>query len=266
MKNKGSLLKNLIPSLQNKEEFFEGIFEEATPMKKILLSYLLLCIFSFVYGVVMGAYHSFFQALTTGVKLTFLFSAVLLICFPAFFIVQFLLGSKLTLGQMISMVLSGFVLCTAIMISFAPISLFFLITGSNYYFLQLLHIIIFLISGFFAMNIVVEGLKYSCEKKNIYPKTGVIIFRFWIVIFAFVFIQLAWNLRPFLGDRGQPFQLFRKYEGNFYSAVIYSVQQLMGKPESEQSIIDDQGNSSQPRIDQNQYRLQPLHQGDSLGN
>lgn len=266
MSTKVNLLKNIIPSFQNKDEFFEGILTESTPWKKIMISLFLLCLFSFIYGVVMGAYHSLLQALTTGLKLTFLFSVVLIICFPAFFIVQFLLGSKLTLGQMISMVLSGFVLCTAIMISFAPISLFFLITGSNYYFLQLLHIIIFLISGFFAMNIVVEGLKYSCEKKNIYPKTGVIIFRFWIVIFAFVFIQLAWNLRPFLGDRDQPFQLFRKYEGNFYSAVIYSVQQLMGKSPTQTETINNQGNSSQPRIDQNQYRLQPLHQGDSLGN
>jgi hypothetical protein len=39
-------------------------------------------------------------------------------------------------------------------------------------------------------------------------------------------IQLAWNLRPFLGDTGKPFKLFRKYEGNFYTALIWSFQQL----------------------------------------
>ena len=70
------------------------------------------------------------------------------------------------------------------------------------------------------MNTIIQALKYSCEKKNIYPQTGVVVFRFWVVILAFVGIQLAWNFRPFLGDRGQPFELFRDYEGNFYTAVI----------------------------------------------
>ena len=79
------------------------------------------------------------------------------------------------------------------------------------------------------MKTIIDALKFSCEKKNIYPQTGVTVFRFWVVIFVFVGIQLAWNLRPFLGDRGQPFRLFRRYEGNFYTALIYSVQQLFGQ-------------------------------------
>jgi hypothetical protein len=46
------------------------------------------------------------------------------------------------------------------------------------------------------------------------------------VLFAFVGIQMAWNLQPFVGDRGQPFRLFRHNEGNFYTAIVYSVQKL----------------------------------------
>ena len=48
----------------------------------------------------------------------------------------------------------------------------------------------------------------------------------WAVLFAFVGIQMAWNLQPFVGDRGQPFQLFRHNEGNFYTAVVYSLEKL----------------------------------------
>ena len=54
-------------------------------------------------------------------------------------------------------------------------------------------------------------------------------FRIWIIILAFVGIQLSWNLRPFLCEKNEEFKLFRKYEGNFYTAVIYSVQQLASK-------------------------------------
>ena len=43
----------------------------------------------------------------------------------------------------------------------------------------------------------------------------------WAVLFAFVGIQMAWNLQPFVGDRGEPFRLFRHNEGNFYTAIVY---------------------------------------------
>ena len=49
----------------------------------------------------------------------------------------------------------------------------------------------------------------------------------WALLFAFVGIQLAWSLRPFLGDRNQPFQVFGSYQGNFYAAIIYAVNKLM---------------------------------------
>jgi hypothetical protein len=51
--------------------------------------------------------------------------------------------------------------------------------------------------------------------------------RLWAVLFGFVGIQMAWNLRPFLGDRNQPFRLVGHYQGNFYEAVIYAVKQLV---------------------------------------
>ena len=47
------------------------------------------------------------------------------------------------------------------------------------------------------------------------------------MLFAFVGIQLAWSLRPFLGDRNQPFQVFGRYQGNFYAAIIYAVNKLL---------------------------------------
>ena len=112
------------------------------------------------------------------------------------------------------------------MVSFTPIVLFFVLTGGNYHFLQLLHVAIFILSGAFGMKMVLDALKYSCEQKNVYPQTGVVVFRFWVVILAFVGVQLAWNLRPFLADKDEPYALFRTYEGNFYAAVIYSIEQL----------------------------------------
>jgi hypothetical protein len=82
-----------------------------------------------------------------------------------------------------------------------------------------------------------DGLSFACEKRGVYPKKAMTIMKVWAVLFAFVGIQMAWNLQPFVGDRGQPFQLFRHNEGNFYTAVVYSLGRLTRgegeKPSSE---------------------------------
>lgn len=80
----------------------------------------------------------------------------------------------------LAIILTGFVLISAIMLSFSPIVIFFLITSKNYDFLKLLHVAIIGFAGIFGMRTVVEALKFSCEKKNVYPKIGVKIFQFWI--------------------------------------------------------------------------------------
>jgi hypothetical protein len=243
----------LFPTFQNKEEYFQKLLDEKGYFKKIIGSYFLINLFSFLYGISMGSYHSFAQAVSSGVKVPVLFNAVLAICFPAFFIIQYILGSKLKLKQMISIIFSGFVLTTAIMVSFIPIIIFFLLTGGNYYFLQLLHISIFILSGIFGMKSITDSLKYSCEKQNVYPRIGVDIFRFWVVILVFVGIQMAWNLRPFLGNRNEPFKLFRDYEGNFYAALVYSVNQLISGNSEPELKSDTNLNNKQENDSSKQY-------------
>jgi hypothetical protein len=185
-----------------------------------------------MYGIIMGSYHSFPQSISAGVKMAVLFFFTIVICFPSFFIIQQVLGSKMSIRQMVIVVLSGMVLTTTIILSFTPIVIFFQLTGGNYHFLQLLHVAIFIFAGIFGLRLMVEALKYACDKKAIYPQIGVTVFKIWIIILAFVSIQLSWNLRPFLCEKNEQFKLFRKYEGNFYTAIIYSVEQLTLKKDT----------------------------------
>lgn len=108
-----------------------------------------------------------------------------------------------------------------------------MITGDNYAFIKLLHVAILMFSGIFAMRTIIRGLRYSCEKQHVYPKLGLSIFKAWIIIFAFVGMQLGWNLRPFVGSREMKFELFREKEGNFYLAVITSMYDLIKGDKSE---------------------------------
>ncbi len=221
----------LFRDFQNKENFFEKLTSDENTFSKVLSQYLLMNVCSFLYGVVMGSYNGFRQAISSGIKVPLLFSLALLVCFPAFFIIQHILGSRLGFWQMLKIILCGFVMVALVMVSFAPIVIFFLITGDNYSFLKLLHVAIFGLSGFFGMKTILDALRFSCEKKKVYPKIGVTVFRFWILILAFVGMQLAWNLRPFIGSRELPFALFRKREGNFYLTVIRAAGDLVTSPD-----------------------------------
>ena len=89
-----------------------------------------------------------------------------------------------------------------------PISAFFLVSGANYYFQHLRNIVLAAVAGLFGMYALHDGLSVVCERRGVYPRKALTIMRAWAVLFAFVGIQLAWTLRPFLGDRNTSFQVF----------------------------------------------------------
>ena len=224
-------IKEVFKIFQNKESYFDEINKKQS--NGLMLNQIfIICSFAFIYGLVMGSNNSLLQSLVAGVKVVVLFLATIIICFPSFFIIQQVLGSRMSIRQMIIIVLSGMVLTTTIILSFTPIVIFFQLTGGNYHFLQLLHVAIFIFAGIFGLRLMVEALKFACENKAIYPQIGVTVFKIWIIILAFVGIQLSWNLRPFLCQKNEEFKLFRKYEGNFYTAIIYSVKQLVSNDEA----------------------------------
>jgi hypothetical protein len=223
--------QSIFKVFQQSDEYFEMLSDSGLSGKLVVKQILFILLFTFVYGIVMGSYNGFLQCIVTGIKLPCLIFLSLLVCFPALFVIQYMIGSTLTLFQMSNIILSGFFVFSSIALSFAPIVIFFMITGDNYSFIKLLHVAIFAFSGIFAIKTITSGLSYSCEKKNIYPKLGMKIFKMWVIILAFVSSQLAWNLRPFIGSRDLPFELFRERGSNFYVAVIQSAVTIFGPAE-----------------------------------
>lgn len=237
-----NLLTSAFEILQNREQHFEDIGNHHFPKKIILGQTLFIFLASCFYGAIMGSYNSWMQAFSSGIKLWLLFFLCLLICFPSFYIVQLILGSKVGIKQLLVILLGGFVVTTTIMVAFAPIIFFFQLTGDNYHFLQLLHVFIFLFAGFFGMRTVLEALKSVFAESGVYPKIGLSVFRIWVLIFAFVGIQLSWNLRPFIGSKEMRFEILRSNtQGNFYSTVFGALGNLF----STNTIQNELNNSKQ---------------------
>ena len=212
--------------LSDREQFFAQVTEGEDLGRKIAYALGTLIGLCALYGAAAGAYASPWQSLSAAIKLPVLFMGTLAICFPGFFVIQVLVGSRLRLSQVLALVAGALALSAILLAAVVPVTLFFLMTGGNYYFLELLHVVIVLGSGLVGMAVLHEGLAFACEKRGVYPRNAMTIMKVWAVLFAFVGVQMAWNLRPFVGDRDQPFQVFRHYEGNFYTGIIYSVQKL----------------------------------------
>ena len=212
--------------LSDHDRFFGEVAEGEGLGHKLAHALWTLIGLSALYGAAAGAYSSPAQAVSAALKLPLLFLGTLAICFPGFFVIQVLVGSRLRLAQVLTLVLGALSLSAILLAAVVPITAFFLFTGANYYFLTLLHVVIVLGAGLVGMAALHEGLAFACEKRGVYPKKAMTIMKVWAVLFAFVGIQMAWNLQPFVGDRGQPFQLFRHNEGNFYTAVVYSLGKL----------------------------------------
>ncbi len=243
--------------LRDREKFFGEVADNVGIKEKLQFLLTAMVLLSAFYGATIGLYQGGWQILSGALKIPTLFLVTLLVSFPLFYIVQLLLGSRLGLLQVLTLVLSALTLTSIFLAAAAPISIFFLLTGGNYYFLHLLHIAVFAFAGFFGMYTLHTGLTILCESKGVYPRLGIGILRLWVLIFAFVGIQLAWHLRPYVGKRDEPFALRKQYEGNFYSAMIYAVRQLFKD--------DPPASSSSPGQPPAGGTFPPLFGNDTLG-
>src|SRR5947199_737224 len=87
--------------LNDRDRFFEEVVEGVALHRKLRYAVTTIVALSGFFGLVAGAYSGPAQAVSAGVKLPFLFFATFAVCFPAFFVVQVLVGSRLRLLQVV---------------------------------------------------------------------------------------------------------------------------------------------------------------------
>src|SRR6266508_4305109 len=172
------------------------------------------------YGLVMGSSHSLWQSLASAIKLPVLFLLTLAICLPTLYLFNLLCGGRLSARQALALVLSAITVTATLTLAFAPITLFFLVSGMH------------------SMNAQARAEQGATAEQ---PETVEQLFQspapqprlvsmnllmIWVLLYGFVGTQLAWTLRPFHGDPSMPFILFRPVESNFYIGVIQTIVRL----------------------------------------
>jgi hypothetical protein len=181
-----------------------------------------------LYGAVMGSTHSLWQALSSAAKLPILFLATLIVCSPTLYFFNILFGSDQSLTQNIALTLTAITVTAVLLLSFAPIAMFFLLTTSNYQFFKLLNVAVFIAAGGMGVLFLSQGMRVVSAAGQEGAGARHTVLRLWILVYAFVGSQMAWTLRPFIGAPSMNFELFRQFGGNFYTNIVASIGEILG--------------------------------------
>lgn len=246
----------LIALLRDRQNFIEEIRKNIKIESKIVSLLISSSLFFAIYGAIIGTSSSWLQAISSAIKLPALYLITLVICLPTLFFFDILFGSALGFSQYAALILTTVAVISVLLFSFAPITLFFLISVHDYNFFLLMNVAIFALTGIVGVRLFYAGMRSfsqqpqlaadatvarlinppdDFEPAEIVPKreeglqrTRKRLLQFWLVLYALVGSQLGWTLRPFFGAPGEPFQLFRNIEGNFYGQVFRLFLSLFG--------------------------------------
>ncbi|MCX6027827.1 MAG: actin-binding WH2 domain-containing protein [Chloroflexi bacterium] len=214
--------------LRDRRRIFAEIRQGQGLAEKIRAMLISSIAFLALYGAVMGSTHSLWQALSSAAKLPILFLATLVVCAPTLYFFNLIYGSDQSLTQNVALILTAVTVTAVVLLSFAPIVMFFLLTSSNYQFFKLLNVATFSVAGLVGVSFLVQGMRAvsAGAKEGAAARQNVVLL--WIVIYAFVGSQVAWTLRPFVGAPSMKFELFRQLGGNFYTNIFASIGELLG--------------------------------------
>jgi len=204
------------------------------------------------------------QLLASAVKVPLLFLLTLIVTFPSLYVFTALVGSRLSLASVFRLLIAALAVTLAIIASFGPITAFFSVSTENYSFMVLLNVLLFAVAGVLGLLFLLQTLHRLSLVDTLLTRSdeptppttppptpdgapapppdplGALariegrvlgrhvkaVFRAWIIVFGLVGAQMAWVLRPFIGDPNRPFAWFRPRASNFFEAVLGTLQSL----------------------------------------
>lgn len=171
------------------------------------------------YGATMGAFKGALPALVSAAKLPLLYLFTLVICLPSLYVLNVMLGPRLSWRQSVRLLLFALSANAAALASYAPLSLFFTLTTSTegYQFLTLMHVGVFALAGLASLAVI--ALLFRATAAALGRPMRPLFLILWSVLYMFVGTQMAWTLRPWIGTSGVAWAPLRPIEGSFIEAV-----------------------------------------------
>ncbi len=229
MKNIWTILPDF---LRNPDGFFISIRDNEEVGLKARTLTMASFLFLMAYGFTLGLTKSPLQAVSSSIKMPILFLSTMAFSLPAlYFFSLALLGTPFRMVQVLTIVLAGISVTAFLLLGLAPITLFFVMTSSNYAFSQLLAVVFVGISALIGIYFLWRGLTLiETTREGTFKSVGKYILGLWMVLFGFVGTQLTWRLSPFIGRPEDRFYIIKPSRDNFYVDVVNAIQQAFHLP------------------------------------
>ena len=170
------------------------------------------------YGFVMGAFggHRLLQPAFSAVKVPLLLTVTFALSLPSFFVLNRLLG----VGDDFPTVLRGLVATqaalTLVLAALAPLVGLWYLTFAGYELALVANMAAFTIASVSSQLLLRRWYRPLVARNPRHRH----LYRTWLIVYAFVGIQMGWTLRPFVGSPGTPTRFVRQSAwGNAYVEV-----------------------------------------------
>jgi len=168
-------------------------------------------VFGLAYGAVMGLFggvlgERLLMVLYSALKVPLLLLATFLLGLPSFFVLNSLLGLRRDFAEAVRALMAAQAALAILLASLAPLTALWYASSANYSAATLFNAVMFAVASFGAQGLL-RGYYAPLIARN--PRHRWMLWT-WLVLYAFVGIQMAWMLRPFVGDPDLPVQFFRE--------------------------------------------------------
>jgi hypothetical protein len=188
------------------------------PVKRLAHLGSLLVAFGVTYGAVMGSFggvfgERFWQVVYSAAKVPLLLIGTFLLSLPSFFVINTLFGLRSDFLYAVRALVATQAGLTIILACFAPFTALWYVSFSNYKGAVLFNTAMFGTASLVAQRLSQRFYQPLIERNGRHRW----LLRMWLVIYAFVGIQMGWVLRPFIGSPDLPTHFFRQEAwGNAY--------------------------------------------------
>jgi hypothetical protein len=221
----GSILEPVLSAgLVELDDLLRGRgYEEGRPSRRRLL--VIATAGGLFYGAVMGSYGlSPLQALYSALKVPLLVGVSTLVCLPNFYTVNSVLGLRDDFPLAMRAILTAQGTVAVVLASLAPVTAFLYASVSDYGMAVAANGVIFLVAAL-AGQVTLSRRYRPLIEANPRHRVGRAA---WLTLYIFVAIQMAWVLRPFIGDPSLPTRFVRSGAwGNAYVEVAQLVWSLL---------------------------------------
>jgi len=178
------------------------------------------------FGLAMGSFAGGMAALYSALKLPLLVSGALLVCLPSFYVINAVLGLADDYLAACRGILAAQATLAVTLLSLAPLALTAQLLTADYHTIKLIDGALFALASSCAQGTLARHYG-PLLRRNPRHRLALLL---WPALYVFVSLQLAYALRPFVGNPDFPTEFVRAdWVGNVYLDLYWAARGAVGR-------------------------------------